>query len=488
MTSKPEREVDARLADWVDGRLSERDRERLVAELRVSPQLRKDLEDYEKTVAAVRAALQAPARPVQIADRVMAAIAAGNPRSSVGPRWRNRSFVWSLASAAALLLLALLVNTWSPAPTTDTTAALDAVKADVQADAEKRRDNDELRNKSEIGAVAQDERSVREQHVKVALEEREAAPGANPAAPAKQPAAAPSAPAPPASEPAPAEGTDPLVGAAVQQKPAVPEAKVPPANDPALPTGDAGAKPAGGGGALPGAGAPAEQDLVTIGAWGEQLPVIVVQGGAFAAESRLPDRQPSPSGPSTGGAGRQVPPAGPGADAPAAGAAGQSSELRKAAEATDLPQQLDAFFKRQMTVAAAADTGVVAWSAGGLRFTPLPDVATLATGTRKEAEKKAPGETAKERSRAGSKDGAVPVERGWLVEGSTEDLELVMRQLAVFARASGLQWTQGETSESALPRHGAPEAAVPLSRDKSDAERRALPRARLVLRFSAQPR
>ncbi|HZN40154.1 MAG TPA: hypothetical protein VFD82_15215 [Planctomycetota bacterium] len=476
MTSKPEREVDARLADWVDGRLSERERERFVAELRVNPQLRKDLEDYEKTVAAVRAALQAPVRPVQIADRVMTAIAAGNPRSSVGQRWRNRSFMWSLASAAALLLLALLVNTWSPAPKTDTTAALDAAKTEVKAEGEKRSASDDLRKQAEVGALAQDERAVREQLEKAAAEERAATQSTNPPAPAQP---APSTPAPPAREPAPAEGTDPAhVGAAVQEKPGVPVPKVQPASDPVAPAGDAGAKPAA---------APAEQDLVTAGAWGEQLPVVVVRGGALAAESRLQDRQPVPPGPSTGGAGRQ----GPGADAPAAGAQGQSIGMRKAAATTELPQQLDDFFKRQMTVAAGADNAGGAWSSGGLQFTPLPDVATFATGTeRRETEAKELGEALKERSRAGAggKDGVAPVERGWLVEGSKEDLELVLRQLSVFASASGMQLTAGETRESTLQRKNAPEAAVPLSRDKADAERRALPRSRLVLRFSPQPR
>ena len=46
------------------------------AELRVNPQLRKDLAEYEKTVATVRTALQAPTSPVSLADRVFAAIAA----------------------------------------------------------------------------------------------------------------------------------------------------------------------------------------------------------------------------------------------------------------------------------------------------------------------------------------------------------------------------------------------------------------------------
>jgi hypothetical protein len=164
--------------------------------------------------------------------------------------------------------------------------------------------------------------------------------------------------------------------------------------------------------------------------------------------------------------------------------------LRKAAEATDLSQQLDTFFTRQMTVASGADTGRAAWSAGGLQFTPLPEVATLATGTeRKETDAKELGETAKERSRVvAGKDGVASVERGWLVEGSHEDLDLVIRQLSAFARAGGMQLTTGETPEAAVAKYGASEGAVPPPKEKADVERRALPRSRLVLRFSAQPR
>jgi hypothetical protein len=497
MTSKPEREVDARLADWVDGRLGERERERFVAELRVSPQLRKDLEDYEKTVAAVRAALQAPARPVQIADRVMAAIAAGNTRSSVGPRWRNRSFLWSLASAAALLVLALLVNTWSPAPKTDATASVDAMKAE----GEKRREGDDVRKKTgEAGAVRQDGWLDREKSEKVAVEEQ--ARTAAPAAPATQPAPTPPAPAA-AREPAPAEGNEaPLERAVAQEKPAVPAAKAQRANDPAAPRGDAGGKQAGGGGAQPGGSAPVEHDLVTAGAWGEQLPFIVVQGSALVAdsrntESRLQDGQSVPTGSSTGKAGRQVPPAQPGADAPPSAAPSPGPAMRRAAEIAEVPPQLEAFFKRQMTVASPSDTGGAAWSTGGLQFTPLPNAEALAADNeRKETEAKAAGEQAKDRSRSGAagRDGVAPVERGWLVEGSEEDLKLVIRQLSLFARGSDMHLTTGWTSEAAPPKQGAPEGAVRQSDDKdkpkdnAGEKRPELPRSRLVLRFSAQPR
>lgn len=113
----PKRVVDDRIAEWVDGCLSDRDRERFTAELRVNPQLRKDLEDYERTVAAVRAALRAPTVPVNLADRVIEAI--GKPVVVTRPvRFRPRwqSMVWSLAAAAALLAFAVWLNAWEGKP------------------------------------------------------------------------------------------------------------------------------------------------------------------------------------------------------------------------------------------------------------------------------------------------------------------------------------------------------------------------------------
>jgi hypothetical protein len=167
--------------------------------------------------------------------------------------------------------------------------------------------------------------------------------------------------------------------------------------------------------------------------------------------------------------------------------------MRRGAEVVDLTPQLVAFFKRQMTVAAPTDTVGAAWSAGGLQFTPLPDAEALAVGNeRKETEAKA-GEAAKERSRGG-KDGVARVERGWLVEGSKEDLRFVIGQLSLFANESGMLLTSGETSETALTARSAPEGGVRQSNeknkldDKADAKRPELSRSRLVLRFSAQPR
>ena len=89
-------DVDERLCDWVDGRMTERERERFAAELRVNASLRQQLAEYERTVAAIRAALQAPTTPVPMADRVMAALATQQNRAAqpiVAMPWRGRS--WS---------------------------------------------------------------------------------------------------------------------------------------------------------------------------------------------------------------------------------------------------------------------------------------------------------------------------------------------------------------------------------------------------------
>jgi hypothetical protein len=113
-----DRQGDERFADWVDGRMSERERERFVAELRVNAQLRADLAAYERTVAAVRAALQAPTRPVAMADRVRAALAAAPAApaptaTDTSPLRLLPRVLWSLGTAAAALLAALWLDAWS---------------------------------------------------------------------------------------------------------------------------------------------------------------------------------------------------------------------------------------------------------------------------------------------------------------------------------------------------------------------------------------
>lgn len=130
-------DVDERLCDWVDGRMTERERERFAAELRVNASLRQQLAEYEHTVAAIRAALQAPTTPVPMADRVIAALATQQNRSAqpiVAMPWRGRS--WShlgfcAASAAALLLLALWIDSWAGRTPEKLVSTSEAAQADA---------------------------------------------------------------------------------------------------------------------------------------------------------------------------------------------------------------------------------------------------------------------------------------------------------------------------------------------------------------------
>ncbi|MCU0863181.1 MAG: hypothetical protein MUC36_05270 [Planctomycetes bacterium] len=149
------REPDERLADWVDGRMSERDRVRFTAELRVNAQLRADLAAYERTVAMMREALQAPTAPLPrraavggtaagaattLADRVLAQVQGQAPVRSFrvaggGIAWRP--VLWSCASAAALLVLTLLLDSWSAEPVATSGTAvtkLDAASEPAVAD------------------------------------------------------------------------------------------------------------------------------------------------------------------------------------------------------------------------------------------------------------------------------------------------------------------------------------------------------------------
>lgn len=125
-------DLDERICEWVDGCLSERERARFEAELRVSPQLRQQLEEYEATVADLRDALQQPTVEVSLADRVMATIAA-QPMESPSPatRWRGWPLAWTLASAAAVLVVVVWMDALAPSAQTDQQAS----QMDVRQDA-----------------------------------------------------------------------------------------------------------------------------------------------------------------------------------------------------------------------------------------------------------------------------------------------------------------------------------------------------------------
>jgi hypothetical protein len=122
MTARPHDHADERFADWLDGRMAPRDRERFEAELRVNPGLRARAEEYRRTVETVQRALRAPLPKVDVADAVLARIAVRETATpgapSVSP-WRgaSRRAIWysSGVAAAVFALLALLIE-WDPPP------------------------------------------------------------------------------------------------------------------------------------------------------------------------------------------------------------------------------------------------------------------------------------------------------------------------------------------------------------------------------------
>jgi len=94
-----------RFADWVDGRLSPRDLARFEAELTASAEFRRRAEEYRTSVDWIRSALDAPLTeaeggPADLADRVMAAVAA--PRAQhTSRRWAP--YLLSAAVAATVI-------------------------------------------------------------------------------------------------------------------------------------------------------------------------------------------------------------------------------------------------------------------------------------------------------------------------------------------------------------------------------------------------
>lgn len=110
------RQPDERLSDWVDGCMSDRDRDRFEAEMRVNARLQQEAEAFRRTVTTVQSALrQDPAR-VDIADRVIAALQQPAATASRSVRsLRGMTWLLGLSAAAALLLTAVLLQQWQPA-------------------------------------------------------------------------------------------------------------------------------------------------------------------------------------------------------------------------------------------------------------------------------------------------------------------------------------------------------------------------------------
>lgn len=132
MNAPSSRPPDERFAEWVDGCMSQRDRERFEAELRVNATLRAELAIYERTVATLREALQAPTAPTPLAERVLAAVQATSVVVPSPPGSRPRrsfgAYLYGGLAAAALMGLAVWFDAWvTPTREIDKTAQVDRV-------------------------------------------------------------------------------------------------------------------------------------------------------------------------------------------------------------------------------------------------------------------------------------------------------------------------------------------------------------------------
>lgn len=104
-------EHDERLADWVDGRLSERDRERLEAEFGVNPELRAAAERYRASVAKIRGALQEFDQTVDLSDKIMAGLTGTADQQ---PARRRLLPLMASAGAAAAIIMTYFALQYMP--------------------------------------------------------------------------------------------------------------------------------------------------------------------------------------------------------------------------------------------------------------------------------------------------------------------------------------------------------------------------------------
>ena len=125
-------DIDERLADWVDGTMKARDRERFEAEMRVSPPLRKQVEEYEQTVSSIQMALRAETQEIDLADRVMAGLAQ-EATGAVRPTRSMMPYILATTCAAALLGVAVMIDSWGGA--TGRPSDEDRVAAESTSDA-----------------------------------------------------------------------------------------------------------------------------------------------------------------------------------------------------------------------------------------------------------------------------------------------------------------------------------------------------------------
>lgn len=510
MTSAPKREPDDRLADWVDGRMTARERERFAAELRVSAHLRDDLAEYEKTVAAVRAALQAPIHPTNLADRVMARIAAdaAAPTQNRGElraaRWWNHPVTWSLASAAAVLLVALLVNSWSDGRAAVPTAMVaEETKDSSLADRGRSVPLEELlrqERKAEEKDPPRD--SVTRLTTVPPSSPREGAPGTSLGA-QKPPATEPGdhrlkkldgetgtwEKEVAAAAPRPAEGPS-TFGPKAQAPNDAPRGGRPPTATAGVEAGRNGNKGVFGestgksdlpkdtegkdrdhtdslqGGALERAAPRERKNTDEQAAAGEEpgaaaargkngsepsrevLALVVLQGDALDAAPVVRRADADKDAGQSGGEAKTK-----SGDSSAA-RAGDGSTATRGDGAAAAAAVFDAFFAEQMrSVTPSADAPKFAL--GTVTVRAIGAESTRAAGGASAPAAPSPGVSAPASGSAADalKDDATraPIERTFVVEGSKEDVAFLLRRLASFARAGNLHLTNGETSVPRLP-------------------------------------
>lgn len=512
MSAEREREIDSRLADWVDGTLAGRERERFLAELRVNAQLRKDLAEYETTVATIREALQAKTVTTDLGDRVMAAIAEEERVAAVkradGPfamrrlakeAMRSKTVLWSLVTAAALLTVTIVLSTWpsqptvelqatggaaaepvtsldeflqkrdatpaAPTPAASTPAAptpvvpppgapersaddsIRSIRGNVAGDRDSRTEADKVTKAQDV-APEPGKYGARSQPAPVgdrlvpAPESKPGGVGGSAAPRQSETGNATDRPLPPPTE-AVEEGeksTD--LGLAFGRNPA-PGAKSAEAKDTAKPKTDAGLVPP----SLGSAGFPAPAP--------ERLALVLLQGDATDGLDQAARKSPE-SGTRGGGGALTDDKAPPSAD-----------------------RLLEQFFVNQMRIEPTKPTTAVV----------LPAPSTLRLHV---VETPAPANA--EPARAA---GALPpVERTWLVEGSKEDVQSVLKRLAAFAKTRNLVLTTGEdsivaaTTPSEAPvQAGDTAGGDPAGADSKEKKSRSAPSVpapattRLLLRF-----
>lgn len=458
MSDQPLRDVDDRLADLVDGRMTPRERERFEAELRVNPQLRADLADYRRTVAVLRAALQEPvaaAAAKSMADRVLAAItvapSAGPP---VRSRWSWGRGVAAVAGAAALLALAFWLDA-APVPPvkTESTARQDATGPAGDAPA----------------ATA----AVEAEHDAANL--RLAMPDAAPPAAAGGGSEADAGTPPPGPVP---KATARARGAGGQ---APAERGEPTANAPAEAPGgrktlepfvaDGKERELGGGGAwLRGQAAPAEGAV-------QPIPVLTIEDRESASPVNRESRRRDGSGDGKAAA------SGPGArsagGAEARAKSGGTQGALGPLDGPDLRAALDVFVEQ---LGSSAEPIAAHWPTprGDLRASPLLEEA-LATVLRQGAPPAAGG-----RSGEPSLREEFAIDRGWLVEGARADVELLLQRVAAAAAARDWALRPGEAQANQALLAAPMPSASPIQRGDEPAGVEAPIRLLLRLRLRAR--